>query len=145
MMRAVKRILDLRDAVVAAIRCVEAEEIASDAAMGRYLAAAALALVPAPPHTCSAMDGYAVRAAEVAGPCALPVVGAVYAGDVPGPLARGTAARIFTGATLPDGADAVVREEAVRADAAGARFAAAARPGENVRRAGEDVPAGGVA
>jgi len=140
-----KRLLAIRDAIVGAIRPLGAEEIAADAALGRYLAAAAIARVPAPPHTCSAMDGYAVRAADVGGACALPVAGAVYAGDVPGPLAPGTATRIFTGATLPEGADAVVREEAVRADGGVATFGAPARPGENVRRAGEDVPAGGLA
>jgi molybdopterin molybdotransferase len=145
MMRAVKRLLDIRDGIVAAVPAIGAEDVALDAALGRYLAADALARVPAPPHTCSAMDGYAVRAAEVAGPCALPIAFAVYAGDAPGPLAPGAAARIFTGATLPPGADAVVREEAVRADGPLARFSAAARPGENVRRAGEDVPAGGLA
>jgi molybdopterin molybdotransferase len=140
-----KRLLAIRDGLVAAIRPLDAEEVASEAALGRYLAAAALARIPAPPHTCSAMDGYAVRAAEVRGPCALPVKGAVYAGDAPGPLALGATTRIFTGATLPEGADAVVREEAVRAEGAVARFAAAAAPGENVRRAGEDVAAGGLA
>ena len=140
-----RRLLAIRDAVMAAILPLDAEEVPAEAALGRYLAAAAVARVASPPHTCSAMDGYAVRAADVAGPCGLPVTGAVYAGDAPGPLAPGAAARIFTGATLPEGADAVVREEAVRAEGAVARFAAAAAPGENVRRAGEDVPAGGLA
>ena len=57
----------------------------------------------------------------------------------------GEAARIFTGATLPDGADAVVREEATQAEGTAVRFAGPARPGENVRRAGEDVTRGGLA
>ncbi len=140
-----ERLLRIRDGIVAALAPTGAEDVPWDAALGRYLAADAHARVPAPPHTCSAMDGYAVRARDVAGPCALPVVAAVYAGDAPGPLAAGEAARIFTGATLPEGADAVVREEAVRAEGSLARFAAPARPGENVRQAGEDVAAGGLA
>ena len=139
-------LLRIRDAVVAAISPVDAEEIALDLARGRYLAAPALAAVPAPPHTCSAMDGYAVRADDVTGPAALPVAFAVYAGDLPPrPLAPGEAARIFTGANLPEGADAVVREEAVRVEGSLARLGARAVRGENVRLAGEDVPAGGIA
>jgi molybdopterin molybdotransferase len=141
-----ERLLAIRDGVVAAIAPVGAEEVPLADAAGRYLAADALARVQAPPHTCSAMDGYAVRAADVAGPAALRVVTAIYAGDVPArALAPGEAARIFTGATLPDGADAVVREEAARVEGDRVRFLDAARPGENVRRAGEDVTAGGLA
>jgi molybdopterin molybdotransferase len=140
-----ERLLGIRDGIVGAIAPVGVEDVDLEAAVGRYLATAPRARVPAPPHTCSAMDGYAVRAGDVAGPCALPVIGAVYAGDVPRALAPGEAMRIFTGATLPQGADAVVREEAVRAEGSLASFAAAARPGENVRRAGEDVAAGDLA
>lgn len=141
-----KDLLRIRDGILGAIRPVEAEEVALESAGGRYLASPALARIPAPPHTCSAMDGYAIRAADVAGPTALPVVFTVYAGDVPPrPLAPGEAARIFTGATLPGGADTVVREEAVRAEGSFARLAARAVRGENVRLAGEDVVAGGLA
>jgi molybdopterin molybdotransferase len=141
-----ERLLRIRDEVVAAVVPLGRQEIATADAAGRYLAAPAFALVAAPPQTCSAMDGYAVRATDVAGPCALPVVGTVYAGDAaPPPLAAGTAARIFTGAPVPQGADAVVREEAVRAEGSFAKFADAARPGDNVRLAGEDVAAGGLA
>ncbi len=140
------RLLGIRDQIVAAIAPVAAEDVAVEDAFGRWLAAPALARVAAPPTTCSAMDGYAIRAADVTGPCSLPVALTIYAGDaVPAPLAPGTVARIFTGASLPDGADAVVREEAVRAEGSRATFSAAARRGENVRSAGEDVKAGGVA
>lgn len=146
MMRAMDRLLGIRDAIVAAVAPLGSEELPLDAAMGRYLAAPALAREPAPPHTCSAMDGFAVRAAEVPGPCALPVAFTIYAGDVPpSGLSPGEAARIFTGATLPDGADAVIREEAVRVEGSFAKFAEAARRGENVRLAGEDVAAGALA
>ena len=146
MMPGLERLLSIRDEVVHAVAPVQAEDVPLAAILGRYLAADALARVQSPPHTCSAMDGYAVLAAEVTGPCELRVVTTIYAGDVPGmSLARGEAARIFTGATLPEGADAVVREEATRRAGERVRFLEAARPGENVRRAGEDVAQGALA
>jgi molybdopterin molybdotransferase len=140
-----ERLLAIRQEILGAISPVPAVETALDRALGRYLAAPALARVDAPPHTCSAMDGYAVRAADVPGPCALEVSATIFAGDAPAPLPAGRAARIFTGATVPAGADAVVRQEATREEGARVRFLAEARPGENVRRAGEDVARGGVA
>lgn len=142
-----ERLLRIRDEVVGAVAAVGAEEVRLlSAGVGRYLAADAVARLQAPPHTCSAMDGYAVRAAEVAADATLAVAQVVYAGDVPAsPLGSGEAARIFTGATLPAGADAVVREEATRAEGARVRFLGPARPGENVRLAGEDVAAGACA
>ncbi len=146
MMAAMDRLLEIRRDVIASVTPVCAEEVAVDAAAGRVLAAAARARVPAPPFTCSAMDGYAVRAEDVRGPAELRVRQTIYAGDVPeAPLAPGEAARIFTGATLPDGADTVIREEAAHEEGGRVWFHAAARRGDNVRRAGEDVPAGGVA
>ncbi len=141
-----QRLLAIRDTILSAVTPVDAEERPLETSLGRYLGADAFATVAAPPHTCSAMDGFAVRAAEVAGPCTLAVGLSIYAGDVPErPLGPGEAARIFTGATLPDGADAVVREEATRAEPGRVRFLAAARRGENVRLAGEDVARGGLA
>jgi molybdopterin molybdotransferase len=141
-----ERLLQIRDAIVGAIHPLGAEQQPVERSIGRYLAAPAIAAVAAPPETCSAMDGYAVRAADVAAPCALPVVGTSYAGDAPPPpLPAGAALRIFTGATLPPGADTVVREEEVRQEGSLAKFARSARQGENVRRAGEDVAAGALA
>ncbi len=146
MMPAMDRLLGIRDAIVAAVAPLGAEDLETASAGGRYLAAPAIARVPAPAFTCSAMDGYAVRAAEVTGPCALPVTFSVYAGDAPPrPLAPGEAARIFTGGALPDGADCVVREEATRAEGSLVKFTEGARRGDNVRLAGEDVAAGGLA
>lgn len=140
-----ERLLAVRDRLVATVSPLAAETIGIREAAGRYLAAAAMAQRPAPPATCSAMDGYAVRAADVAGPVTLPVGQVIYAGGHTVPLPRGTVARIFTGAPLPGGADAVVREEVVTAGEGTATFRHAVRPGENVRPAGEDVPAGGEA
>jgi molybdopterin molybdotransferase len=142
-----QKLLHIRDAIVAAVEPVSAEEVPLAEAEGRILAAPALAVVPAPPSTCSAMDGWAVRAADVSGPTVLEIApGASYAGDAPGTaLGRGSACRIFTGAPLPPGADAVVREEATRVEGDRVRFSEAARPRENVRLAGEDVATGGLA
>ena len=140
------RLLAIRDDILAVIRPVSSEDLPLARSLGRYLAADAVARVEAPPHTCSAMDGYAVRAADVAGPCALAVAQTIYAGDVPArALGRREAARIFTGGTLPDGADAVVREEGTRADGVRVEFLGSTRVGENVRRAGEDVARGALA
>lgn len=135
----------MRDRLVATVSPLGAEAVPAAEAAGRYLAAPALAVRSAPPDTCSAMDGYAVRAADVPGPCTLPVGPSIYAGGRPGPLAPGSAARIFTGAPLPAGADAVVREEVATAAEGLVTFRHPARAGENVRPAGEDVPAGGLA
>jgi molybdopterin molybdotransferase len=140
------RLLRIRDGILAALRPTSPEQVTSGESAGRWLAADALARVQAPPYTCAAMDGYAVRAADVTGPARLRVTQTVYAGDIPAaPVAPGEAARIFTGATLPEGADAVVREEGTHVDEGAVRFTAATRAGENVRRAGEDVAVGGVA
>ncbi|HZZ84694.1 MAG TPA: gephyrin-like molybdotransferase Glp [Anaeromyxobacteraceae bacterium] len=136
----------LQDQVLEAISPLGAERIPLAAAAGRRLAEAVLARSPAPPFTCSAMDGYALRAADVRGPARLRLGRAIFAGDPQGEaIAAGEAARIYTGAPLPPGADAVVREEAAREEGGAVIFQAAARPGENVRPQGEDVAAGGLA
>lgn len=135
-----------RRTVMGGVAPLAAERVALDAAAGRWLTQAVAAVRAAPPETCSAMDGYALRAAEVAGPSRLRVVRVIYAGDPPGAsLGPGEAARIFTGAPLPPGADAVVREEAAREEGGVVELRDPARPGENVRRAGEDVAIGGLA
>jgi molybdopterin molybdotransferase len=119
-------------------------------AQGRVLAEAIESRRTLPPFDVSAMDGYAVRAADLAqasraAPVALPVAFEMAAGSQPDrALGAGSAARIFTGAPLPPGADAVVRQEDVEADLESARFAAPAPHGDNVRLAGEDVRAGEV-
>ena len=132
--------------MIDAIRPLPPERLPLREAGGRYLAAPALARVAAPPFTCSAMDGYAVRHDDVQGPVELAVREVLYAGDLPAaPLGPGEAARIFTGAPLPAGADAVVREESAESRGDRVFLRHEARPGENVRPAGEDVVAGGEA
>lgn len=140
-----ERLLAVRDQLIETVSPLGAETVALADAAGRFLASPAVARRAAPPATCSAMDGFAVRAADVPGPVVLPVRQAVFAGGRPSPLLPGEAARIFTGAALPVGADAVVREEVVKVHADRAEFRHAARPGENVRPAGEDVQAGAEA
>jgi molybdopterin molybdotransferase len=142
----VDRLEPHRQKVVDAVVPIGAERVALEDAGGRYLSAPALARRAAPPFACSAMDGYAVRHADVPGPVELRVREVLYAGDPPGaPLGSGDAARIFTGAPLPEGADAVVREESTEQHGDRVLVRHEVRAGENVRRAGEDVAAGGEA
>jgi molybdopterin molybdotransferase len=117
-------------------------------ARGLVLADDVVAAEPVPAFANTAMDGYAVLAADTAGaPVRLPVVAEIAAGHpAERPLAPGEAMRIFTGAPLPDGADAVVMvERTERLDGGRAvRIGVAATPGEHVREAGEDLRAGDV-
>jgi molybdopterin molybdotransferase len=115
-------------------------------ALGRVLAADIVASIDLPPFANSAMDGYAVRAADVASlPAELPVSRDIPAGagDV-GPLEAGTAARIMTGAPVPDGAELVVPVEQTDGGAHRVRIDAAAEAGTNIRPAGDDVRAGSL-
>ena len=124
------------------------ETVVAPAALGRVLAEGVVSDRTLPPADCSAMDGFAVRASELAQasparPVSLPVVFEVPAGGrAPRPLAPGEAARIFTGGPLPPGADTVVRQE--DAEPAGGRVAIRVAPGlgDHVRPAGEDVREG---
>ncbi|MHA6802142.1 molybdopterin molybdotransferase MoeA [Salinifilum ghardaiensis] len=117
---------------------------------GLALAEDLIAALPLPPFDNTAMDGYAVRAADLAEagperPVALPVSADVPAGrtDVPA-LEPGTAHRIMTGALLPEGADAIVPVERTDGGTATVRIGQAPQPGAHVRRAGEDVTRGSV-
>ncbi|MFI0410064.1 gephyrin-like molybdotransferase Glp [Actinomadura sp. 3N508] len=119
-------------------------------AQGTVLAEAVSAPVPLPPFDNSAMDGYAVVAADVAAateadPVTLPVIGDIVAGDTGvSALRPGLTARIMTGAPLPAGADAVIPVEWTDGGNATVRISRAAPSGHYIRRAGEDVPAGQV-
>ena len=114
---------------------------------GRVLAADCIAPLQVPPLDNSAMDGYAVRSAEVAqAGTALPVSQRIPAGQVGTALQPGTAARIFTGAPLPPGADAIVmQEDCTVLDDGRVRFDAVPQPGQFVRRAGQDIALGSTA
>jgi molybdopterin molybdotransferase len=119
-------------------------------AAGRVLADDVVASVSVPPFDNSAMDGYAVRAADVAGasvqtPVVLPVTADIPAGRVDVPvLGPGTAHRIMTGAAVPVGADAVVHVEATDGGTTTVAIREARPVGSHVRRAGEDVGAGEI-
>ncbi|MFT4172587.1 MAG: molybdopterin molybdotransferase MoeA [Rhodocyclaceae bacterium] len=114
------------------------------AARGRVLAQPVEAGLDVPPMDNSAMDGYALRLADWAPDRSLPVSQRVPAGCAPAPLAAGTAARIFTGAPIPPGADVVVMQEQCEVDGAGVRITVAPRAGQNIRRAGSDIARGSL-
>ncbi|PKO31864.1 MAG: molybdopterin molybdenumtransferase MoeA [Betaproteobacteria bacterium HGW-Betaproteobacteria-7] len=113
------------------------------AAAGRVLAVVQQSTVASPPLDNSAMDGYAVCAADIsaAGVC-LPVSQRIPAGSIGGTLQPGTVARIFTGAPVPPGADAVVMQELCEHGEGGVVINHLPRIGENIRRAGEDIAIG---
>jgi molybdopterin molybdotransferase len=124
------------------------ETVALADALGRVLAEDVLADRDMPPFTRATMDGFALRAADLASaPRSLRVVGRVTAGEVAGvPVGAGEAIAIMTGAPLPDGADAVVPVERVQreADGSAVRVPGPLRTGENVSRRGEQVARGDV-
>ncbi len=124
------------------------ELVATLEADGRVLAQDVVSALQVPAWDNSAMDGYAVRCQDVteAGDV-LPVVQRIAAGEAGKPLQALTAARIFTGAPVPAGADAVVMQEdctVVNACEGGVRINVRPQPGQNIRRAGEDVRQGAV-
>jgi molybdopterin molybdotransferase len=123
-----------------------AESVTLLDAAGRVLAADVAAPTDLPAWDNSAMDGYAVRAADLAGDAAVPVAAYLPAGS-PGaaPLAPGTAARILTGAPLPAGADTVVPVEHVEEQGGAVRATRPVVAGANVRRRGEDLRVGEIA
>ncbi|HLU56768.1 MAG TPA: gephyrin-like molybdotransferase Glp [Pseudonocardia sp.] len=141
------RTVDEHRAVVAALLDpMPAEDVPVVHARGRVLAADVVAGVALPSFDNSAMDGYAVRAADCTdAPVELPVEADIPAGrtDVP-PLRPGTAHRIMTGALVPPGADAVVPVEQTDGGLDRVRVSVAPAPGAHVRRAGEDVREGDV-
>ncbi len=137
-----------RAAVAALLAPTGTEEVGLADAAGRVLAADLRPEVALPPFDNSAMDGYAVRAAEVAtasgdAPVTLPVAEDIPAGrtDVP-PMAPGTAHRIMTGAPVPEGADAIVPVERTDGGTVTVAISAPAEPGAFVRRQGEDAGRG---
>lgn len=119
------------------------ETVAVPDALGRILASPQTSALTVPPLDNSAMDGYAVRLADVSrARTRLPVSQRIMAGEVGQALAAGTAARIFTGAPIPVGADAVLMQEDCTAEGERVVINRKPRQGENIRRAGEDIEAG---
>lgn len=123
-----------------------AETLALVEADGRVLVADLVSPLQVPPHDNSAMDGYALCCADLASEGqVLTVTQRIPAGSVPQPLVAGSAARIFTGAPVPRGADAVVMQEDTEPAGEGAvRLLKRPCPGQNIRRSGEDICRGAI-
>jgi len=134
------------DLVLDLARPLKAREILIEDAVGLVLAEAVMADFDAPALPLSAMDGYAVRDADIETlPARLQVARTIYAGDTPGAaLAAGECCRIFTGAPVPAGADRVVVQEIVGRDGEWATFESAPGCSHNIRPAGSDFRAGDV-
>jgi molybdopterin molybdotransferase len=132
--------------ILEAFAPLAAESVSVAEALGRVLAEDAVARVTQPPVDMSAMDGYALRAADASAvPARLKQVGEAPAGGAyEGRLGPGEVVRIFTGAPLPAGADSIVIQEDTEAEGEQVTLLEAARPGRHIRRAGLDFKAGEV-
>jgi len=124
----------------------DTESVPTFDAVGRVLAQDLVSALQVPPQDNSSMDGYAVRRADVTEKgVVLPISQRIPAGHAGEPLQPGTCARIFTGAPMPEGADAVVMQEDTRevgGDLHAVHIDAMPEPGQWVRRSGEDVTRG---
>ncbi|MDF2464306.1 MAG: moeA [Ramlibacter sp.] len=122
------------------------ESVSTFDADGRVLAHDLVSALQVPPQDNSSMDGYAVRSSEIADEgVQLPVSQRIPAGAAAQPLTPGSVARIFTGATIPQGADAVVMQEDTEpAGEHAVRIMRVPSPGQWIRRSGEDVTRGAV-
>ncbi|WP_228935065.1 molybdopterin molybdotransferase MoeA [Paraburkholderia saeva] len=132
--------------LLGAARAVEGSEtLPTLDALNRVLAADVVSSLDVPPMNTSSMDGYAVRVADLAqGDRRLPVSQRIPAGHAPQPLAGGTAARIFTGATVPPGADAIVMQEQAEADGNDVSILHTPKAGEWITQQGADIRSGSV-
>jgi molybdopterin molybdotransferase len=119
------------------------ESVPTMGGLGRVLAEPVYSAIDVPGWDNSAMDGYAVRCPDLdARGVLLRVAQRIPAGSSGAPLEPGTAARIFTGAPIPAGADAVVVQEICEPRGESVHIPAEVKPGANIRRAGEDIAAG---
>lgn len=130
------------DVLLAVAPIAEMETVPTLEANGRTLAQPQVSQLNVPPMDNTQMDGYAVRAADCAsGAAVLKISQRIPAGHVGEPLQAGTVARIFTGAMIPAGADAVVMQESCVADGDTVTINATPKSGEWIRRSGEDIRA----
>lgn len=113
--------------------------------LGRVLAENHYVPADVPPADNSAVDGYALRKQDLNGQQAIPVSARIPAGAAPQALAPGSAARIFTGSEIPEGADSVVMQERVEVTDAGIVVQAEVTEGQNIRRRGQDLARGDLA
>lgn len=145
-------VAEAQERMLAAAPALDPERVALAGALGRALAEEVAASATLPPWDNSAMDGFAVRAEDIAGaspaqPVVLKVVGRTRAGEIPGvSLEPGQAVRIMTGAPVPEGADSVVRVEDTDGEAneGAVRVLRERDVRRNIRRAGEDMRPGQV-
>jgi molybdopterin molybdotransferase len=139
-------VADALAAVLSGAEALPEEMVVLDSAYKRILAHDLAALRTQPPDAMSAMDGYAVRAADAARAGArLKVIGEIAAGRPFDRIVRpGEAARIFTGGVIPDGADAVIIQEDTVVESGGITVTEAAVAGRHIRRAGVDFRQGDV-
>lgn len=140
---------EARERILSRIAVLDGTEtLPLSTARGRFLAADLVSPIDVPGHDNSAMDGYALRHADLAADTAthLPIAGTALAGHpFQGSLPAGQCVRIMTGAVMPTGADTVVMQEEVEATAGATLIPAGVKAGQNRRRAGEDTAAGSVA
>lgn len=122
------------------------EPVALTEGLHRILAQDLVSSIDVPPAANSAMDGYAMRSADVNtdGSTTLHITQRIAAGSTGGPLQPGCAARIFTGAPIPDEADAVIMQEQTQVTGEQLSFNCLVKPGQNIRLAGEDINSGEV-
>jgi len=130
--------------LTAAVPVPQTESVPTLDADGRVLAQALRSGIDVPPTDNSERDGWAVRMADLAGSPSLPISQRIAAGQAAQALAPNTVARIFTGAPIPPGADAVVMQEDAQQTETGVMFSGPLAPGQWIRRAGEDIHAGSV-
>lgn len=123
----------------------ETEVVLVTESLGRALASDLEVPADVPPADNSSVDGYALRCEDLGGGAILPVSARIPAGQAPAPLKPGTAVRIFTGASIPEGADAVVMQEDVKITPEGIRAPSETTLGQNIRRQGQDLAAGTLA
>lgn len=121
----------------------DTETLPLEQAFGRITATEVISPLDVPGFDNSAMDGYAVRLADLAAGQPLPVAGKAFAGQpFSGEWPAGTCIRIMTGAPVPEGCEAVIMQEEAEQTPDGVRFTAEATRGQNIRRRGEDITAG---
>jgi molybdopterin molybdotransferase len=123
--------------------CCDSEQLPLPEALDRILAEEIVSPLSVPPFDNSAMDGYAVRLADLAAGAPLAVAGKAFAGQpYQGDWPAGHCIRIMTGAPVPEGTEAVVMQEEAQVEGELVRFLTQSRPGQNIRRRGEDLAEG---
>lgn len=136
---------EAREKILSALQPTAAEVVALAQAWNRVAAAPVTARLTQPPADVSAMDGYALRAADGAAGAVLRVIGAAPAGHpFDGAVASGEAVRLFTGSVVPAGADAILLQEDATRDSDTVRVNEAVTAGRHIRRAGQDFATGDV-